>query len=44
MLHSEFIQELLSWTMASRAHIFVAALDAREGVLEVPQFAVEEGG
>jgi hypothetical protein len=44
MLHSEFVQELLGWTMPSSAHIFVAALDARDGVLEVPQFAVEEGG
>jgi hypothetical protein len=44
MLHSEFVKELLGWTMPSRKHVFVAALDARDGFLEVPQFAVEEGG
>src|SRR5258708_40287500 len=30
--------------MASRKHIFVTTLDARDGLLEVPHFAVEEGG
>ena len=30
--------------MAFRAHIFVAALDARDAFLEVSLLAVEEGG
>src|SRR5258708_40201575 len=30
--------------MASRKHIFVTTLDARDGLLEVPHLAVEEGG
>ena len=44
MLRSEFVQELLGWTMTSRAHIFVSALDARDGFFKVPQFTVEKGG
>lgn len=44
LLHSEFVQELLSRTMPSRPHIFLAALDASDGFLEVAYFALEEGG